>query len=81
MKRKERLKIGLDYLLHESQRRHPSGSFFLIAAFCRLAKLLSYSEQMGWLVGAVGIELKVALKPRKLLILRTGKMATPREFA
>jgi len=29
---------------------------FLIAAFCRLAKSLSHSEQMGWLVGAVGIE-------------------------
>ena len=29
---------------------------FLIAALCRLAKLLSYSEQMGYLVGAVGIE-------------------------
>lgn len=30
---------------------------FLIAAFCRLAKLLSYSEHMRWLVGAVGIEM------------------------
>ena len=30
--------------------------FFLIAAFCRLAKSLSHSELMGWLVGAVGIE-------------------------
>ena len=30
---------------------------FLIAAFCRLAKSLSHSEQMGWLVGAVGIEI------------------------
>jgi hypothetical protein len=29
---------------------------FLIAAFCRLGKLLSYSEQMGWWVGPVGIE-------------------------
>ena len=28
----------------------------LIAAFCRLAKSLSHSEQMGWLVGTVGIE-------------------------
>jgi hypothetical protein len=27
-----------------------------LAAFCRLAKPLSHSEQMGWLVGAVGIE-------------------------
>jgi hypothetical protein len=31
-------------------------NLFLIAAFCRLAKSLSHSEQMGWLVGAVGIE-------------------------
>ena len=38
---------------------------FLIAAFCRLAKLLSYSEHMRWLVGAVGIELKATLKARK----------------
>ena len=30
--------------------------FFLIAAFCRLAKSLCHSQQMGWLVGAVGIE-------------------------
>ncbi len=30
-------------------------STFLIAAFCRIAKLLSHSEQMGLLVGA-GIE-------------------------
>jgi hypothetical protein len=29
---------------------------FLIAAVCRLAKSLSHSQQMGWLVGAVGIE-------------------------
>jgi hypothetical protein len=29
---------------------------FLIAAFCRLAKSVSHSQQMGWLVGAVGIE-------------------------
>jgi hypothetical protein len=29
---------------------------FLNAAFCRLAKSLSYSEHMRWLVGAVGIE-------------------------
>jgi hypothetical protein len=31
--------------------------FFLIAAFCRLAKSLSHSQQIGWLVGAVGIEI------------------------
>jgi hypothetical protein len=34
----------------------PLRLFFLIAAFCRLGKLLSYSEHMRWLVGAVGIE-------------------------
>ena len=34
----------------------PLRLFFLIAAFCRLAKSLSHSEQMGWLVGPVGIE-------------------------
>jgi hypothetical protein len=28
----------------------------LIAAFCRLAKSISYSEHMRWLVGAAGIE-------------------------
>ena len=28
--------------------------FFLIAAFCRLAKSLSHSELMGWLVGRGG---------------------------
>jgi hypothetical protein len=43
-------------MIHESQKRHPEGSFFLIAAFCRFAKSLSHSKQMGWLVGAVGIE-------------------------
>jgi hypothetical protein len=31
-------------------------ALFLIATFCRLEKSLSHSEQMGWLVGAVGIE-------------------------
>jgi hypothetical protein len=30
--------------------------FFLIATFCRLAKSLSHSELMGWLVVAVAIE-------------------------
>jgi len=29
---------------------------FLTAAFCRLAKSLNRSKQMGWLVAAVGIE-------------------------
>jgi hypothetical protein len=55
--------------------------FFLIAAFCRLAKSLSHSQQMGWLVGAVGIELKAMLKTRMLLILRIGKTAKPYAFA
>ncbi len=30
--------------------------FLLSAAFCRLAKSLSHSEPMDWMVGAVGIE-------------------------
>jgi hypothetical protein len=34
----------------------PLRLLFLIAAFCRLAKSLSHCQQMGWLVGAVGIE-------------------------
>jgi hypothetical protein len=54
---------------------------FLIVAFCRLAKLLSCSEQMGWLVGAVGIELKAMLKMRKLLILLNEKNAKNTGFA
>jgi hypothetical protein len=38
-------------------------SLFLIFALCRLAKPLNHCEQMGWLVGAVGIEFS---KPRNL---------------
>lgn len=34
----------------------PPLKLFSFCAFCRRAKWLSYSEQMGWLVGAVGIE-------------------------
>ncbi len=34
-----------------------------LAAFCRLAKPLSHSEQMGWLVGAVGIEPRPPTEP------------------
>ena len=48
---------------------------FLIAAFCRLAKPLSHSQQMGWLVGAVGIEPKAVLTGRKLLIRLNAKNA------
>jgi hypothetical protein len=36
---------------------------------------------MGWLVGAVGIELKTTLKTRKLLILLNEKNAKNTEFA
>jgi hypothetical protein len=43
-----------------AQKAEPVGATlearFLIAALCRLVKSLSHSEQMGWLVGAVGIE-------------------------
>jgi hypothetical protein len=52
-----------------------------MAAFCRLDKSLSHSEQMGWLVGAVGIELLDALKARRLLILLNRKNAENTEFA
>jgi len=54
-----------DREIHKPQTRNVSKAralgatleaLFLIAAFCRLAKLLNYSKQMGWLVGAVGIE-------------------------
>ena len=45
----------------------------LIAAFCRLAKPLSHYEQMGWLVGAVGIELLIKLtKSRVVTVLPTA---------
>ena len=37
---------------------HEARSFF-IAAFCRVEESLSRSVQMGWLVGAVGIELLI----------------------
>jgi nucleoside permease NupC len=40
---------------------------FPIAAFCRLANLLNHLKQMGWLVGAVGIELKAVLNTSKLI--------------
>jgi hypothetical protein len=55
-----------DREIHKPQTRNVSKAralgatleaLFLIAAFCRLAKLLNYSKQMGWLVGTVGIEL------------------------
>jgi hypothetical protein len=36
---------------------------------------------MGWLVGAVGIELKATLKARKLLILLNEKNAKNTQFA
>jgi hypothetical protein len=45
------------FLVRESHKVPPMRlNLFLIAAFCRLAKSLSHSEQMRWLVGAVGIE-------------------------
>jgi putative transposase len=42
----------------------------LIAAFCRLAKSLSHSELMEWLVGRWGSNHSDPLKPRNLFILR-----------
>jgi len=53
----------------------PPLRLFPIAAFCRLAKSLSHSQQMGWLVGTVGIEPKAALKTCKLLIRINAKNA------
>ncbi len=47
----------------------------LIAAFCRLDKSLTSSKEKGWLVGAVGIELRATLKTRKLLIPLNAKDA------
>jgi hypothetical protein len=41
--------------------------------FAPLAFLLSVYQSEGWLVGAVGIELKATLKARKLLILLNEK--------
>jgi hypothetical protein len=38
----------------------------LIAAFCRLDKLLSGCWEKGWLVGAVGIEFMKAQNPKEL---------------
>src|SRR5260370_4809291 len=37
----------------KAKRWVPPLRLFVIAAFCRLAKSLSHSQQMGWLVGAV----------------------------
>ena len=53
----------------------------LIAAFCRLDKSLTSSKEKGWLVGAVGIELKATLKIRKLFIPLDGKNAKNSGFA
>jgi hypothetical protein len=52
----------------------------LIAAFCRPDKSLSCCWKKGWLVGAVGIELKATLKTRKLLIQINAKNAKNVEF-
>ena len=51
------------------------------AAFCRRDKSLSHSRKKGWLVGAVGIELKATLKARKLLIPLNAKNAKNTQFA
>jgi hypothetical protein len=42
---------------------------FLIAAFWRLAKSLNHSEQMGWLVGAVGIESTTLVTDPALMLI------------
>jgi hypothetical protein len=49
--------INADFVLNGAKRLPPKRlGLFPIPASCRLAKSLSYYEQMGWLVGAVGIE-------------------------
>jgi hypothetical protein len=50
--------------------------FLLIAAFCRLAKSLSHSEQMGWLVGAVGIELLFNFTKSRVFTVLTAASQT-----
>ncbi len=53
-------------LVRESHKVPPTRlNLFLIAAFCRLAKSLSHFEQMGWLVGAVGIESTTLLETKE----------------
>jgi hypothetical protein len=59
--RSKSVKKTLQCLLRWNRRRQSDrciqeAHLFLIAPFCRLAKLLSGSKQMGWLVGAVGIK-------------------------
>jgi hypothetical protein len=53
----------------------PLRLLFLIAAFCRLAKSLSHSKHIGWLVGAVGIE------PTPLTVLSTLASVDQRNLA
>jgi hypothetical protein len=57
---------------------------FLPAAFCRLAKSLNRFEQMGWLVGAVGIEPRSQLWGRfrsEHTLFIGGLLAFPRQGA
>ena len=48
--------LGIEFWFARAEAPPKRLILFLIAAFCRLAKSLSHSQQMGWLVGAVGIE-------------------------
>ena len=48
--------VGIEFWFARAEAPPKRLILFLIAAFCRLAKSLSHSQQMGWLVGAVGIE-------------------------
>jgi hypothetical protein len=48
--------VGIDFAFVRAKAPPKRLILFLIAALCRLAKSLNHSEQMGWLVGAVGIE-------------------------
>jgi hypothetical protein len=49
----------------------------LIAAFCRLAKSVSHSEHMGWLVGAVGIEITVNLQIERVYAMFRALARSP----
>jgi hypothetical protein len=62
-------RVGIEFWFARATGATLEALYFLIAVFCRRAESLSHSWQMGWLVGAVGIELKATLKIRKLFIL------------
>jgi hypothetical protein len=52
----QRLFLGIDFRFSRAKGATHEALLFLIAAFCRLAQSLSHFEQVGFLVGAVGID-------------------------